>query len=83
MNATILVVDDEYRMRKLVGDFLRKAGFNVLEAADGVGMTKWQKLVLVEAPLSAPFIMAGIRTASVWTIGAATLANEFRHSAAV
>ncbi len=47
----------------------------VLEAADGVGMTKWQKLVLVEAPLSAPFIMAGIRTASVWTIGAATLAT--------
>ncbi|MCL9998959.1 MAG: ABC transporter permease/substrate-binding protein [Erythrobacter sp.] len=47
----------------------------VLKAADGVGMTKWQKLVLVEAPLSAPFIMAGIRTASVWTIGAATLAT--------
>ncbi|QDH33159.1 ABC transporter permease/substrate-binding protein [Porphyrobacter sp. YT40] len=47
----------------------------ILEAADGVGMTKWQKLVLVEAPLSAPFIMAGIRTASVWTIGAATLAT--------
>jgi osmoprotectant transport system permease protein len=47
----------------------------MLEAADGVGMTKWQKLVLVEAPLSAPFIMAGIRTASVWTIGAATLAT--------
>lgn len=45
----------------------------VLEAADGVGMTRWQKLVLVEAPLSAPFIMAGIRTASVWTIGLATL----------
>jgi len=47
----------------------------VLEAADGVGMTQWQKLRLVEAPLSAPFIMAGIRTASVWTIGAATLAT--------
>lgn len=47
----------------------------VLEAADGVGMTKWQKLTLVEAPLSAPFIMAGIRTAAVWTIGAATLAT--------
>jgi osmoprotectant transport system permease protein len=47
----------------------------VLEAADGVGMTRWQKLVLVEAPLAAPFIMAGIRTASVWTIGAATLAT--------
>jgi len=47
----------------------------VLEAADGVGMTRWQKLTLVEAPLSAPFIMAGIRTASVWTIGATTLAT--------
>ncbi|MGB7370992.1 ABC transporter permease/substrate-binding protein [Erythrobacter sp.] len=47
----------------------------VLEAADGVGMTGWQRLRLVEAPLSAPFIMAGIRTASVWTIGAATLST--------
>ena len=47
----------------------------VLEAADGVGMTAWQKLRLVEAPLSAPFIMAGIRTAAVWTIGAATLST--------
>ncbi|KEO88779.1 ABC transporter permease [Erythrobacter longus] len=47
----------------------------VLEAADGVGMTSLQKLRLVEAPLSAPFVMAGIRTASVWTIGAATLAT--------
>lgn len=47
----------------------------VLEAADGVGMTSWQKLTLVEAPLAAPFVMAGIRTASVWTIGAATLST--------
>ncbi|ABC64452.1 glycine betaine ABC transporter substrate-binding protein [Erythrobacter litoralis] len=47
----------------------------VLEAADGVGMSKWQKLRLVEAPLAAPYVMAGIRTASVWTIGAATLST--------
>ena len=47
----------------------------VLEAADGVGMTAWQKLRLVEAPLAAPYVMAGVRTASVWTIGAATLAT--------
>lgn len=31
----ILVVDDESRMRKLVGDFLRKNGYQVLEASDG------------------------------------------------
>ena len=47
----------------------------VLEAADGVGMSFWQRLRLVEAPLSAPYIMAGIRTAAVWTIGAATLST--------
>ncbi|MES2338971.1 MAG: ABC transporter permease/substrate-binding protein [Pseudomonadota bacterium] len=47
----------------------------VREAADGVGMTAWQKLRLVEAPLVLPVLMAGIRTAAVWTIGAATLAT--------
>ena len=47
----------------------------VLEAADGVGMTPAQKLRWVEAPLAAPYIMAGIRTAAVWTIGAATLST--------
>lgn len=31
----ILIADDEARMRKLVGDFLKKEGFAVIEAADG------------------------------------------------
>jgi len=31
----ILVVDDESRLRKLVKDFLKKDGYEVLEAADG------------------------------------------------
>ena len=31
----ILVVDDESRMRKLVHDFLAKAGYQILEAGDG------------------------------------------------
>ena len=47
----------------------------VREAADGLGMTGWQKLRWVEAPLVLPVLMAGIRTAAVWTIGAATLAT--------
>jgi len=46
-----------------------------LEAADGVGMTTRQKLLRVELPLAAPVIMAGIRTAAVWTIGMATLST--------
>ena len=47
----------------------------ITEAAKGVGMTPRQSLTMVEAPLAAPVIMAGIRTAAVWTIGAATLAT--------
>jgi osmoprotectant transport system permease protein len=47
----------------------------VLEAADGVGMTRSQRLWQVEAPLAAPVVMAGVRTAAVWTIGAATLST--------
>jgi osmoprotectant transport system permease protein len=48
----------------------------VIEAADAVGMTSRQRLVRVEAPLAAPVVMAGIRTAAVWTIGAATLSTS-------
>jgi osmoprotectant transport system permease protein len=48
---------------------------DVLEAADGVGMTANQKLFLVQLPFAAPIILAGIRTAAVWTIGTATLST--------
>jgi osmoprotectant transport system permease protein len=47
----------------------------IREAADGVGMTPRQRLFQVELPLAAPVIMAGVRTAAVWTIGAATLST--------
>jgi osmoprotectant transport system permease protein len=47
----------------------------VVEAARGVGMTDRQRLWRVELPLAAPVIMAGVRTAAVWTIGAATLST--------
>ena len=34
-DCTILIVDDEARMRKLIRDFLVQKGFNILEAEDG------------------------------------------------
>lgn len=34
-NVKILIADDEERWRRLVGDFLRNEGFQVIEAADG------------------------------------------------
>jgi len=45
------------------------------EAARGVGMTDRQSLLKVELPLAAPVILAGIRTATVWVVGTATLAT--------
>lgn len=47
----------------------------IAEAALGVGMTPSQRLWRVEALLAAPVVMAGVRTAAVWTIGAATLST--------
>jgi osmoprotectant transport system permease protein len=47
----------------------------VNEAALGVGMTRRQSLFMVELPLALPVIMAGIRTAAIWVIGAATLST--------
>lgn len=34
-DINILVVDDESRMRKLINDFLKTKGYNIMEAADG------------------------------------------------
>ncbi|HEY1960992.1 MAG TPA: ABC transporter permease/substrate-binding protein [Rhizomicrobium sp.] len=47
----------------------------VKTAARAVGMTPWQSLGIVELPLAAPVIMAGIRIAAVWVIGTATLST--------
>jgi len=47
----------------------------VVEAARGMGMTSRQILWRIELPLAAPVIIAGIRTATVWIVGMATLAT--------
>lgn len=56
------------------------AGFDsvpadVLEAAEGMGYTRREQLLRVELPLALPLIMAGIRLATVTTIGLATVAS--------
>jgi len=46
----------------------------ILEAAEAMGMTDDQILFRVRLPLATSFILAGIRTATVITIGVATIA---------
>ena len=49
---------------------------DIKQAALGVGMTPRQSLTMVELPLALPVIMAGVRTAAIWVIGAATQPNS-------
>src|SRR5439155_8083328 len=52
---------------------LRCAPAEVMDAADGMGMTRTQSLLRVELPLALPAIVAGIRIAVVTTIALATI----------
>jgi osmoprotectant transport system permease protein len=47
---------------------------SVVEAGRGMGMTDFERLRLIEIPLSLPTILAGIRIATVNSIGLATIA---------
>lgn len=46
----------------------------VVEAADAMGYTRWQRLRSVELPLALPTIVAGLRIAAVTVIGLVTVA---------
>ena len=48
---------------------------DAIEAADGMGYTRRERLWRVELPLAVPLIVAGIRLAVVTTIGLATVAS--------
>ena len=46
----------------------------LLEAARGIGLSKWQRLLRVQLPIALPFIMAGIRISAVTAVGTVTIA---------
>ena len=52
---------------------LREVDRDVLEAARGMGMREWQVLRVVELPLAARLIIAGLRNAAVAIVATATL----------
>ncbi len=54
---------------------IRGVNKNLLESGKGIGMTPAEQVRLVELPLAAPVIMAGIRTSTIYLIGWATLAS--------
>jgi osmoprotectant transport system permease protein len=54
---------------------LRNVDATLVDAARGLGMTERQVLLRVQLPLALPVIIAGIRTATVWVVGMATLST--------
>jgi osmoprotectant transport system permease protein len=46
----------------------------IVEAARGMGMNGWQRLLRVEMPLALPVILAGVRIATVTIIGIGSIA---------
>ncbi|MDO5707838.1 MAG: ABC transporter permease [Andreesenia angusta] len=48
---------------------------NIIEAAKGMGMDKKKILAEVELPLALPSIINGVKTSTVYTVSAATLAG--------
>ncbi|HEV8488888.1 MAG TPA: ABC transporter permease [Candidatus Limnocylindrales bacterium] len=61
-------------VRNIVAGFDGVPG-EVLEAADGMGYTPSTRLWQVELPLALPLVMAGVRLASVSTIGLVTISG--------
>ncbi len=48
---------------------------DVKQAATGLGMTPWQRLIQIELPLAFPVILSGIRTSVTINIGTAAIAS--------
>ena len=46
----------------------------LVEAANGIGLTKWQVLAKVKIPMALPVIMAGVRISAVTAVGLMTMA---------
>ena len=53
---------------------MREVDADVRDAAKAMGLTGGQVLRTVEAPLAVPFVMAGVRTASIEVVATSTLA---------
>jgi osmoprotectant transport system permease protein len=53
---------------------LRQTPADVLDAAEGIGLSPRQILGWVQLPLALPFLLAGVRTSAVIAVGTATIA---------
>jgi osmoprotectant transport system permease protein len=69
VSYTILIL-----VRNIVAG-LESVPAEVSEAAIGMGYTRWQRLWAIELPIAVPIIVAGVRIATVTTIGLVTVTS--------
>ena len=74
---TAIIALTTYTLLILVTNIV--AGFQsvppaVVEAANGMGLTPFRRVVTVELPLALPYIITGLRIATVTTVGLVTIA---------
>lgn len=71
-STTVIVTVFFYSLLPIISNTytgMRQVDNDLLDVGRGMGMTKWQRLYMIELPLSISVIMAGIRNALVIAVG--------------
>lgn len=70
----VMVVYSQFMLVRNALEGLRGVDVDLIEAARGMGFSERQVLLDVQLPLALPAIIAGVRLASISTVGIATIA---------
>lgn len=71
-STTVIVTVFFYSLLPIISNTytgIRQVDRNLLDVGRGMGMTTWQRMYMIELPLSISVIMAGIRNALVIAVG--------------
>lgn len=72
--VVVMVIYNQFMLIRNALEGLRGVDADLIEAARGMGLSDAQVLAKVQLPLALPAIIAGVRLASISTVGIATIA---------
>lgn len=72
--VVVMVIYNQFMLIRNALEGLRGVDADLIEAARGMGLSDTQVLAKVQLPLALPAIIAGVRLASISTVGIATIA---------
>jgi osmoprotectant transport system permease protein len=77
-NTTAVIALIIYGLLPMIGNTytgMKNINADIIEAAKGMGSTRWQLLINIKLPLALPFIISGIKTMIVMTIALGGIAS--------